>query len=680
MHRIGIDVGGTFTDVILVDTESRNVIAIKVPTTPLDPSIGVINGIQRVFKESSIQGNQVSFVGLGTTIATNLLVEGNVAKAGLLTTKGFRDSLEIRRSSRHDRADLYDMLFNNPPPLIRRQLRREIDERTLYDSSILKKIDEEQVIQEIDYLVQQGVESIAICFVHSYINETNENQVAELVINRYPHLFVTTSHSVNPEIFEYERSSTTAINALLGPKCEKYLSSLDGRIYQEGILSGIYLMQSNGGLTRPNEAAKKPVTLLESGPAGGVTGAVKLCQRINIPNAIIGDVGGTTFDVSVIENFQPITRNITEINTCVVRAPTIDIVSIGAGGGSIAIVDAAGGIRVGPKSAGAVPGPICYGQGGDQVTVTDCNLILGYLNPDKPLGDRTLDFKAAQKAIDKKIAKPLGITTLEAARSIRAIANAHMAQAIRLVTIEKGYDPRDFIYIPFGGGGPVHAVDVAELLQIKKILIPPHPGLFSAMGMLVADLRHDFQASFICNLEKMDVNQFEARFKELEEQAYKKMESSSINNEQVKIVRKVDCRYFGQADSLTIEFASQDINSVIESIKNAFHEQHFRQWNFNLKRPINITDIRVEAVANIGDYITGQIRNIKDAAKPIGFRNIFIDDVMEKIPCYARHQINEGQKLIGPLVIEEASTSIVIKKNQELVVDRDSNLIIELKA
>jgi N-methylhydantoinase A len=680
MHRIGIDVGGTFTDVILVDTESRNVIAIKVPTTPLDPSIGVINGIQRVFKESSIQGNQVSFVGLGTTIATNLLVEGNVAKAGLLTTKGFRDSLEIRRSSRHDRADLYDMLFNNPPPLIRRQLRREIDERTLYDGSILKKIDEEQVHQEIDYLVQQGVESIAICFVHSYINETNENQVADLVRNRYPHLFVTTSHSVNPEIFEYERSSTTAINALLGPKCEKYLSSLDGRIYQEGILSGIYLMQSNGGLTRPNEAAQKPVTLLESGPAGGVTGAVKLCQRINVPNAIIGDVGGTTFDVSVIENFQPITRNITEINTCVVRAPTIDIVSIGAGGGSIAIVDAAGGIRVGPKSAGADPGPICYGQGGDQVTVTDCNLILGYLNPDKPLGDRTLDLKAAQKAINEKIAKPLGITALEAARSIRAIANAHMAQAIRLVTIEKGYDPRDFIYIPFGGGGPVHAVDVADLLQIKKILIPPHPGLFSAMGMLVADLRHDFQASFICNLEKMDVNQFEARFKELEEQAYKKMESSSINNEQVKIVRKVDCRYFGQADSLTIEFATQDINSVIKSIKNAFHEQHFRQWNFNLKRPINITDIRVEAVANIGDYITGQMPSIKDAAKPIGFRNIFIDDVMEKIPCYARHQINGGQKLIGPLVIEEASTSIVIKKNQELVVDRDSNLIIELKA
>jgi N-methylhydantoinase A len=268
----------------------------------------VINGIQRAFRESSIKGNQVSFVGLGTTIATNLLVEGNVAKAGLLTTKGFRDSLEIRRSSRHDRADLYDMLFKNPPPLIRRQLRREIDERALYDGSILKKIDEEQVHQEIDYLVQQGVESIAICFVHSYINETNENQVADLVRNRYPHLFVTTSHSVNPEIFEYERSSTTAINALLGPKCEKYLSSLDGRIYQEGILSGIYLMQSNGGLTRPNEAAQKPVTLLESGPAGGVTGAVKLCQRINVPNAIIGDVGGTTFDVSVIENFQPITR------------------------------------------------------------------------------------------------------------------------------------------------------------------------------------------------------------------------------------------------------------------------------------------------------------------------------------------------------------------------------------
>jgi len=680
MYRIGIDVGGTFTDVILVDTESHNVIAIKVPTTPLDPSIGVINGIQRVFKKSYIKGNQVDFIGLGTTIATNLLVEGNLAKAGLLTTKGFRDSIEIRRSSRHDRADLYDMLFVNPPPLIRRQLRREIDERTLYDGTILKKIDEDQVNEEIDFLVQQGIESIAICFVHSYINGENESHVARLIHDRYPHIFVTTSHKVNPEIFEYERSSTTAINALLGPKCEKYLSSLDGRIHKEDISIGIYLMQSNGGLTRPNEAAQKPVTLLESGPAGGVTGAVKLCQRINIPNAIIGDVGGTTFDVSVIQDYQPITRNITEINSYVVRAPTIDIVSIGAGGGSIAIVDAAGGIRVGPKSAGAEPGPICYGQAGDQVTVTDCNLILGYLNPEKPLGDRALDIQAAQKAIEEKIAKPLGISTLEAAQSIRAIANAHMAQAIRLVTIEKGYDPRDFIYIPFGGGGPVHAVDVAELLQIKKILIPPHPGLFSAMGMLVADMRHDFQASFICNLEKMDVNQFESRFKELENQAYKKMESSSINKDSVKIIRKVDCRYFGQADTLTIECTNNDKSIVIDTIRNAFQEQHFRQWNFNLKRPINITDIRVEAIAIIGDYITGQKFISKDVAKPTGFRNIFIDNAIEKIPSYAREQILEGQKLIGPLIIEEASTSIVIKKNQELVVDIDSNLIIELKA
>jgi N-methylhydantoinase A len=679
MYRIGIDVGGTFTDVILVNTESHKVIAVKVPTTPSDPSIGVINGIQRVLKESNIEGKEIGFIGLGTTIATNILVEGNLAKAGLLVTKGFRDSLEIRRSSRHDRADLYDMLFVNPPPLIRRQLRREIDERTLYDGSILKKIDEEQVNHEIDYLVQQGIESIAICFLHSYVNEINENQVAELIRNRYPDLFVTTSHSVNPEISEYERSSTTAINALLGPKCEHYLSSLEGRVRKEGIFSGLYFMQSNGGLTRPNEAAQKPVTLLESGPAGGVIGAVKLCQRINIPNAIIGDVGGTTFDVSVIQNYQPVTRNVTEINTYIVRAPTIDIVSIGAGGGSIAIVDSAGGIRVGPKSAGADPGPICYGLGGNQITVTDCNLILGYLNPDKPLGDRALDLKAAQRAIHEKIAKPLGINILEAARSIRAIANAHMAQAIRLVTIEKGYDPRDFIYIPFGGGGPVHAVEVAELLQIKKIVIPPHPGLFSAMGMLVADMRHDFQGSFICNLEKMDLNQFESRFKELEDQAYKKMDSSSINKDRVQLIRKVDCRYFGQADSLTIECSDKDNSIVIDSIKNAFQEQHFRQWNFNLGRPINITDIRVEAVANIGDYITGQKLNIKDISSLIGYRNVFVNEAIEKIPCYARENIREGQKLVGPLVIEEASTSIVIKRNHELVVDADSNLIIELK-
>lgn len=678
MQRIGVDVGGTFTDVILINTASGEVSAIKVPTTPQDPSVGVVNGIRAAMKEGGIAGPEVGFIGHGTTIATNLLVEGKGAKVGLLTTRGFRDILEIRRGARHDRADLYDMFFEEPQPLVRRRLRREVDERILYDGQVQQVLDEEQLAAEIDSIRAQGAEAVAISFLHSYINPAHEDRAAEIVRERMPGTFVTTSSAVNPEIYEYERTSTTVINALLGPKCAAYLSSVEKRVAEENISSGVHLMQSNGGLARPRDAAQLPVTLLESGPAGGVTAVVKLCQRMNLANGIMGDVGGTTFDVSVVRNFQAELRKHTEIDSYAVRAPTIDIVSIGAGGGSIAAVDAAGGVQVGPRSAGAVPGPVCYGKGGTQVTVTDCNLVLGYLDASRPLGGFKLDVDASRKAIEETLAKPLSMTMLEAARTVRAIANAHMAQAIRLVTIERGYDPRDFAYIPVGGGGPVHAVEVAELLEVETVVVPPHPGLFSALGMLVADMVHDFQSPMMRNVADIDAAQMSAAFSKLDAQAYARMASSGIPESKVVLQRRVDCRHLGQAESITIELP-EGTGDLRGAIRDKFMQEHQRQWNFSLKRPVMMTNLRVRAICAIGEYVTGHNEVAGGVPRPTGMRDVMIGPAFESIPCFERYSLPAGHELAGPAVIEEPSTSMVLKAGHTARIDKDGNLIVSLK-
>jgi N-methylhydantoinase A len=676
-----VDVGGTFTDVILVNQAQQRVWAVKVPTTPDDPSLGVVNGIRAVLEESGQSGEDIAFIGHGTTIATNLLVEGKGAKTGLITTRGFRDVLEIRRSSRHDRADLYDMFFDNPRALVPRMWRREVSARSRFDGAELAPLDTVELKKELQQLRDEGVEAIAICFLHSYRNPEHEQRAAEVARECLPDAFVTISVEVNPEIFEYERTSTTVINASLGPRCASYLHAVEKRIADSGVRAGVHLMQSNGGLTKPREAAQRPVTLLESGPAGGVTASAKLCRRMNLPNAITGDVGGTTFDVSLIRNFEPEVRQSSEISSYAVRAPTIDIASIGAGGGSIAGVDAAGGIQVGPRSAGAKPGPACYGHGGTLPTVTDCNLVLGYLSADRPMGGYVLDLAASRRVIDEHLAKPLGISVEEAARTVRSIANAHMAQAMRLVTIERGYDPREFAYIAFGGGGPVHAVEVAELLEVRTIVVPPHPGLFSAFGMLVADMVHDFQSPVLRNLEELSATELEAGFRPLEEKANARMRESDIPNKAVKLQRRADCRYLGQAESMSIDVPEGSLEAdAIEQLRVRFTDEHQRTWNFTLARPVIVTNLRLRAVGSIGEYETGA-RATDGKLKPTGERKVMFTDRFETVPCYERSDFSAGAaSLQGPAVIEESSTSLVLGAGHTARIDEDGNLIIELRS
>jgi N-methylhydantoinase A len=664
MRKVGIDVGGTFTDVVLIDEASGRLWSTKVPTTPADPSKGASNGVRRILELSGLAGPDMDFIGHGTTIATNMLIEGKGARVALLTTKGFRDVLEIRRASRHDRADLYDLFFTNPPAIVPRRLRREVHERILYDGTVERALSVGDVRQEMEALREQGIEAVAICFLNSQVNPAHEKLAAEAIRQGPDKVFVTASCEVNPEMQEYERTCTTVINAMLGPRCGAYIRTFERESREAGLTADIFFMQSNGGLARPDAIANRPVALLESGPAGGVTAAARLCERLNIPNAITGDMGGTSFDVSMIRDFRPEVRNSCELNSYTVRVPNIDIVSIGAGGGSIAWIDRGGGVRIGPVSAGADPGPACYGRGGLEPTVTDCNLVLGYLDAEHFLdGEFKLDVDAAWRAVEMRLAKPLGVSIEQAAHTVRSVANALMAQAVRLVTVESGYDPRDFVYVPFGGAGPVHAVDLAREIEIPTVIVPPLPGLFSAFGMIVADLVHDLQAPVVRNVDDIDPNGLEASYRKLEDEARTMLRSSGLGESDIELRRLADCSYLSQAETLQIQVPSQAVSAAsLKRLAADFADEHQRHWNFTQPdRPIQLVNIRIRAVGRIGSRPSDEAPGAAArAAEARGYAKIMLHGEYRKVPRYRRAELAPGQIIVGPALIDEASSSIVI--------------------
>ena len=424
------------------------------------------------------------------------------------------------------------------------------------------------------------------------------------------------------------------------------------------------------------------MTLLESGPAGGVTAAVRVCERMGVSNAITGDMGGTSFDVSLILDGKAEVRNDTLLKSYTVRCPNIDIISVGAGGGSLAWIDEGGGIHVGPASAGADPGPVCYGRGGTRPTVTDCNVILGHVEPESFLGgDFKLDVAAAERAVKQHLADPLGISIVEAARSVRAIANALMAQDVRLVTVERGYDPRDFVYLAFGGAGPVHAVELARELQIPKVILPPMPGLFSAFGMLVADMLHDLQASVTKTLDELTPQELAARFAELEEKARALMRDADVDPANVKIERRVDCCYLAQAETLQIPIPDGSLDQgTIDSLAKAFEREHQRHWNFvQPDRPVRAVNIRLRVAGQMGRHITGDDAGRGGAGpKPTGEAKIYLDGGFRTVPRYRRADLRAGDVLDGPIVVEEPSTRLPIDAGDRLRVDADRNLIVDV--
>lgn len=663
MRRIGIDVGGTFTDVVLLDLADPGVWTAKVTTTPLDPVRGALNGIRQVIKLSRTRAEDVEFIGHGTTIATNLIVEGKGAPTALVTTKGFRDILEIRRSSRHDRADLYDLHFDNPAPLVPRRFRFEAEERVLHDGSIEKRLSDEEIDRLIAALAEAPIKAVAVCFLNSHIEPRHERAFIEELRRRLPGLFASASFEVNPEIFEYERTSTTIINAVLGPKCGDYIREFEKNIRAENIPGNVLFMQSNGGLTSPAVIARKPIALLASGPAGGVTAALSLCRQLGIANAILGDVGGTTFDVSLIRDSRPEMRTSSLIQTYTVRSATIDIELVGAGGGSIAWVDEAGGVHVGPQSAGATPGPACYGRGGSAATVTDCNVVLGYLDVESFPGEFRLDINAAERVVEAEIAKPLQCSTIEAAAIVRAVANANMAHAIRLMTVQRGFHPREFAYVCFGGAGPVHAADLARELEIPKIIVPPLPGLFSAVGLLVADELHEVQAPIGKPLSEISSVDLEARLSSLEAEARALFADRSAA---IAIKRRIDCRYLSQAEAITVNLPER-IMDLEKDLRAAFEATHKRHWNFvRPELPVVLVNIRLLAHAKTGAEVLVPPRSRGGGAGPYRSRRLHVAGNWVEVPAFRREEIRLGDMLTGPGIVEEASSSLFFQEGDRV--------------
>ena len=677
-YSLGIDTGGTHTDLILIDRESGQAWTDKVPTTPSNPLKGILRGIDRVLTISGIHITHLDELIYGTTLVTNMLVQHHAMRAGLITTKGFRDVLEIGRAYRT--GNIYDIHMEQPPPLVPRHLRLEVAERANFQGQVLEPLDEEGCRDVVRTLKAQGIKSIAVCLLHSYINPTHEQRIKAIIAEEYPEAYVSLSCEVNPVFREYERTCTTVVNAYVTPSMVEHLDDFEIQASQRGLQSRLYTMQANGGKATFRAARECPVNVTNSGPIAGAIAGAHVARLIGYPDAITLDMGGTSCDVALIEDGEPKFTAVSDVEGYPVQIPTIDLSIVGAGGGSVAWIDRGGGLRVGPRSAGADPGPVCYGLGGTEPTVTDANLVTDRLNPDYYLGgEMRLDVEAAWRAVDDRIGRPLGMTTLEAAWGILQVTNATMIRAIKLVSVERGYDPRDFALIAFGGAGPLHATRLAEELEIPVVIVPRFPGNTSALGLVVADMRHDYVATRIQCLDDVDPAMPEATFQELEAQARSQLSHENIPVDRQHLSRSCDMHYFGQSHELNIPVSGQlATDEALQRIGRAFHAAHRRTYGHAMEGdPVEVVNYRVSAVGispkpELVEHGDGDA----DALK--GQREVFFEDGRLLCPIYERSWLKPGRQIDGPAVVEQIGSTTLLCPRQSARVDSYGNLIITL--
>ena len=693
-YRLGIDVGGTFTDGILINEETGETRIVKVPSTPKDPSIGFLEAVERILREASIKTADVGYLVHGTTVATNAIIEGNLGHTGFLTTEGFRDMLEIQRQIR---PALYDLLFEKPRPLTPRYLCFGIPERLDATGKVLTPLDENAVAAAAKQLKKEGVDALAVCYLHSFRNAEHEKRTREIVHEVFPEAVVSLSSEVAPEFREYFRASTTVINAGLRPIVERYLSNIEDRLRDAGLKGEVLIMQSSGGVLTFEAARTKPVFMVESGPAAGVIVSAHLGQVLGFDNIMSFDMGGTTAKTGLIENGTPRITKEYEVGTAAraergakgagypIRTPVIDLVEIGAGGGSIAWVDTGGVLRVGPRSAGADPAPVSYGQGGTEPTITDANLVLHRLDADHFLGgEMRLDEEAAYRAIKEKCADPLGLEVVEVALGIVEIANTVMANALRRISVQRGYDPRDFVLVAFGGAGPVHANRLAAELEIPTLLVPMSPGTTSAMGLLVTDLKHDYSTTVIQRTDQLDVAMVNRLFGEMEERGNKALASEGMDHANIGFERQVEMRYVGQSYELPIPFSDGKVEDALEGMLRHFHEEHERAYGFAAPdEPVEFVTLRHTAVGTIAKpklrelpERSGDINAARRTVRQVYFAeaNGFVD-----CPSYDRYQLAAGAVIEGPAIVEEMDSTTVIHPGFLAEVDRYGNLLIKPK-
>ncbi|GBC69595.1 Acetophenone carboxylase gamma subunit [archaeon HR01] len=674
MYRVGVDVGGTFTDFLISDLETGGVEVFKHPTTPENPALGIVEGL----KLAKIDFSKVGMILVSTTVVTNALVMRRIPRAAIITTRGFRGVLEIRRGTRED---IWDHYRDPAPPLVKRRDIFEVDERVDYSGQVLQELDGEGLRHVCSIIRRRGINVVVVHFINSYINPINEVKAVEILKNELPNAFISASHEVNPEPFEFERLSTTVINAVSAPVVKEFMESLESMLAEYGFNGSVLLIHQGGGVMTPNAALKYAARLAGSGPMAGAMGAYSICTATGLKNAIGLDSGGTTALVSLIYNGEVRMKNEWSITYgAPIRMPAPDVVTIGAGGGSVAWIDEAGVMHVGPISMGADPGPACYGKGGREPTLTDANVVTGRLNPNMFLGGRMKIYpELGEKAIAEKIGKPLGLSTMEAAEGIIKVAVTNMANAVRLISIARGYDPRDFTLVAFGGSGPLHAAMVARELGIPRIAIPPWPGITSAYGTLTMDVRHDILQTFIKTLSNLTPKDLEEIFSSMEKSMFDILRGEGFKDEKIKIRRALDMRYFGQWRSLTIP-VDKPVGQLNE-IAERFHSEHEREYAY--KDPANEIEVYACRLAGIGVIDKVRLptipRGVDSSEAFKGSRKVFFQGDTVDFKIYDRWKLKAGSRIAGPAIVEQMDTTTLIPEDFNAWVDSNGIIFFEVK-
>ncbi|MGG1658105.1 hydantoinase/oxoprolinase family protein [Brevibacillus sp. NRS-1366] len=676
--RIATDIGGTFTDLVYVTDEGEFGMA-KAHTTPPHFEQGVLN----VIAQSGIPPESIKMFIHGTTVIINALTERKGVKTGLITTKGFRDVLEIARGNR---PDLYNFRYQKPEPFVERYLRREVEERLNYKGEIVTPLNEEQVTEIVAYFKEEQVEAIAVVFLHSYVNAEHEKKTVELINRLWPEVSVTASHEVTKEWREYERTSTTVFNSYVQPIASSYIDRLYNKLSESQTHGNNYIMQSNGGTTTFEQAKKTPIHLVESGPVAGIYGAAVIGELIGEPNVIAFDIGGTTAKCSLISKGEVkvttdyyIERSDKEAGYPI-KVPVVDIVEIGNGGGSIAWIDQTGSLRVGPQSAGSVPGPVAYGRGGTEPTTTDANLLVGRLS--KENFDYQVDLEQVKTAVNEKVAQHYGTSVEEAALGIIRIANSNMLNALKLISIRKGYDPRDFAMVAFGGGGSMHAAALAKELGVKKVIIPVASSVFSAWGMLMTDLRHDYIQTHIKRVQEQNLPGLNQEWQRLEAQAAQQFAEEGVAEERIVFGRIADMRYIGQEHTVKVPVPSGEwTKETLTDIMARFHDLHEQNYTFKLEgTTAEIVNLHLTALGTVDKPVLKKLDAAPDANMPVSkeVRPVYFEEQgWLDTAIYLRGKLGAGARIEGPAIVEERSASTLLYPGQCLTVDEYGNLIID---
>jgi len=684
-YRLGVDVGGTFTDFLLINESDGSTYTAKVPSTPEDSSIGVLNGVARICDQSDVDPKDIKLVMHGTTVATNAVLTGNGAKVGLLTTKGYESVLQVARSFCPGGLGGW-VSFVKGPLLAPLELTYGVKERTDASGDISVKLDEKHLREQLDNLKAKGeVEALTISFVNSYINNENEIKAAKIAAEIFTDIPISISSEVIPEMQEYERAETTVLNSYVRPQVSNYVNNLQASLEKSlGDDVQLSILRSDGGLASSRATGDSPVNHLMSGPAGGVAGAIHFCNQAGYENILTFDMGGTSTDVALIQNSRAKVRRETLVGDVRVKAPSVDVRTVGAGGGSIAFVpELTKALRVGPESAGAVPGPAAYMKGGDQPTVCDANIVLGLLPSDVQLGgDMVIDKEAAEKAV-QTIADGIGIDLMEAAEGIIKIVNESMFGALRLVSVEQGFDPRDFALVGFGGAGPLHANALGILSNSFPVIIPPGPGVLCAYGDATTQIQDEASRSYLAMAQDVTTEKFLVDLRDLKDKASQSLIKDGVNDKNLEVTYQADVRYAGQAFQITIEFDESEYKEKgIQLITDAFDDEHYQLFTFKLSDGHEILMIRAivkvaQAKINSSANSSSSKVSLKDAV--IKDSSFYHDSKWHDAKIYDRNKLHSKHLIPGPAIVSEMDSTTVILPKYEAAVDKVGNLIINPK-